>query len=375
MTPASVLGGSPATATAGKSGGTPRSGTGDGDARRDFDTLLKNDAGSAKRVGASDGKPAPATPTADDGRGTGADRPTRGSRETTPPTDGDTASEATASTPSTPDAQDSIDPADTAPWPPFGLAGLALAGVEPQPSVPPPTTTATTTLPGAVVAPAAATGAPTGPLAVPADAGTGPAALLLPVDAEPTPDAELLKTVTDAITAAGDGADAPPTPLLHALNAAAELKTSAPAAPFTGAPTATPHLGGDDFEDAVSARIGWLADQKIGHAHIRITPDDLGPIDVRLHLDGDKVHASFTSAHADVRHALESSLPRLREMLNEQGFQLGNADVGQQQTAQDGKAGDGRSGLAGDDGEPSLADATVSPAQLMRQRGLVDAYA
>jgi flagellar hook-length control protein FliK len=76
-----------------------------------------------------------------------------------------------------------------------------------------------------------------------------------------------------------------------------------------------------------------------------------------------------------VRHALESSLPRLRDLLGEQGFQLGNADVGQQQTAQDGGRGEGRSGMSGDDGEPALADATLSPSQLIRQRGLVDAYA
>ena len=96
---------------------------------------------------------------------------------------------------------------------------------------------------------------------------------------------------------------------------------------------------------------------------------------MRLQLDGDKVHASFTSAHADVRHALESSLPRLRELLGEQGFQLGHADVGQQQTAPDGGRGNAGSGMTGKDGEPSLAETTLSPSQLIRQRGLVDAYA
>ncbi|PTT60307.1 flagellar hook-length control protein FliK, partial [Stenotrophomonas sp. HMWF003] len=142
-------------------------------------------------------------------------------------------------------------------------------------------------------------------------------------------DPALLKAVTDALAGA-DAADAPATPLLHALHAAAELKTGAVTAAFTGSPTATPDVGADDFGDAMSARIGWLADQKIGHAVIRVTPHDLGQIEVRLQIDGDKVHASFSSAHAEVRHALEASLPRLRDMLGEQGFQLGNADVGQQ---------------------------------------------
>jgi flagellar hook-length control protein FliK len=197
----------------------------------------------------------------------------------------------------------------------------------------------------------------------------------LAADAAPADDALLLKTFTDALNAAtNDGPDAPASPLLHALQGMTEAKPVV-ASLFTGSPTATPHLGGEDFDDAVGARVGWLADQKIGHAHIKITPNDLGPIEVRLQLDGDKVHATFTSAHADVRHALESSLPRLRELLGEQGFQLGNADVGQQQTAPDGGRGDGSGGLTGDDGEPALADTTLSPSQLIRQRGLVDAYA
>ena len=197
----------------------------------------------------------------------------------------------------------------------------------------------------------------------------------LTTDAAAADDAPLLKTFTDALTAAtADGPDAPATPLLHALHGMTEAKPVM-ASLFTGSPTATPHLGGEDFDDAVGARVGWLADQKIGHAHIKITPNDLGPIDVRLQLDGDKVHASFTSAHADVRHALESSLPRLRELLGEQGFQLGHADVGQQQTAPDGGRGNAGSGMTGEDGEPSLAETTLSPSQLIRQRGLVDAYA
>ncbi|RRU05614.1 flagellar hook-length control protein FliK, partial [Stenotrophomonas sp. 278] len=185
------------------------------------------------------------------------------------------------------------------------------------------------------------------------------------------------KALADALTAGAADADAPATPFLHALQTAAELKTGAASAPFAGSPTATPHVGGESFDEDISARIGWLADQKIGHATIKVTPHDLGLIEVRLQMDGDKVHASFSSAHADVRHALESTLPRLREMLNDQGFQLGNADVGHQQTAQDGRSGGGgseRGGIGGGD-EPGMVETTISSAQLMRQRGLLDAYA
>ncbi|RBH04943.1 flagellar hook-length control protein FliK, partial [Xanthomonas oryzae pv. oryzae] len=134
-----------------------------------------------------------------------------------------------------------------------------------------------------------------------------------------------------------------------------------------------PDLGSDNFDDAIGARMSWLADQKIGHAHIKVTPNEMGPVEVRLHLDGDKVNASFTAANADTRQALEQSLPRLREMLGQNGFQLGQADVGQQHQHPSGNRNGGNghgNGLTLDDSPP-----VGIPSVVLRQRGLLDAYA
>ncbi|MFL9582008.1 flagellar hook-length control protein FliK [Stenotrophomonas sp. AB1(2024)] len=354
--------------------------------RRDFDALLKTDSGS---------KEAPAKTTADKpttadtgGNAAGDAKRRPASDEATDAAD-PAAAPATAATEKT-TTSEPTDDTDAAPWPPLGLAGLALAGLEPVTvmAAPAPAPAPAASADAAALAKAdpapptlpTATTTPATPALPGATAATdsSPAAIALPLDAEVAEDTPLPKALTDAIANAGGDTDAPTTPLLHALHAAAELKAAATAStPFQGDPTATPHVGGDDFDDAVSARIGWLADQKIGHATIKVTPHDLGQIEVRLQMDGDKVHASFSSAHADVRHALESSIPRLREMLNEQGFQLGNADVGHQQTAQDGKANGGQPGHGtGDgDGDAALVETTISPSQLMRQRGLLDAYA
>lgn len=383
--PPALLGSGAATGTAKTAGNSPRNDTPGGD-RRDFDAMLKGDANTTPKpsdpTGSKPAKPeAGGKPTPDADAAKPGDPGKRPASEES----GEPGSEVTAAAPATPakPGEDTAEDTDAAPWPPLGLAGLALIGLEPAvaPATPPPTaaTGAATDplLAAAAATPATAAAAPAQPAtgAAGTAATTSPAAaIVLPTDAEVTDDSQLLKAVTDAI-AGNDGGDAPATPLLHALHAATELKGTAFSAAFTGSPTATPDVGADDFGDAMSARIGWLADQKIGHAVIRVTPHDLGQVEVRLQIDGDKVHASFSSAHAEVRHALETSLPRLREMLGEQGFQLGNADVGHQHTAQDGKAGGDSTGHGGGDGEPALADITVSPAQLMRQRGLVDAYA
>ncbi|MBA0447480.1 flagellar hook-length control protein FliK [Stenotrophomonas maltophilia] len=278
---------------------------------------------------------------------------------------------------------------EEAPWPPLGLAGLVLAvpaPTDPAAALPALAATATSAdgealpapaaqaagvaLPSAAAAPAAATAEGNAP-------GEADPATLLPLPEAVLPGKRSERGEGSDTLLIGDRATAP---LLHAPSNAAvqDLKAALAAgnAIFNGEPTPKPVLGDDGFDQAIGARLGWLADQKIGHAHIRLSPDDMGPVDVRLQLNGDKVHASFSSPHVDVRQALESSLPRLRELLGEQGFQLAHADVGHQAPGGDGNASaqPGGGGKAGD-GDPSPGDASVSSAQLIRQRGLLDAYA
>jgi flagellar hook-length control protein FliK len=187
--------------------------------------------------------------------------------------------------------------------------------------------------------------------------------------------AALAGTADSKADDAGTGAGADPINLLAMATTAPTSRVLGGSAPFSGSPTATPDLHDAQFDDALGARMSWLAEQKIGHAHIRINPAELGPVEVRLHLNGDQVNASFLSAQPEVRHALENSLPRLREMLGQHGFQLGQADVGQQQQ----QASQGHPFAAGDNGNPDadeLLQGTAGiPAVLLHQRGLLDAYA
>ena len=269
---------------------------------------------------------------------------------------------------------------DVIAWPPAGLAGLILSTAMPAAGSPPAAAVASAAsdvgtppppLPAPALAPALAMANTTG-VATGSDHAVGtdaPQATGLPLDL----DALLQASATDV----GESSDGPPgtIPTLHGIGALQALRAGTEALALRGTePTPTPVFGQDTFDEAVSTRVGWLAEQKIGHAHIRISPDDLGAIDVRLRLDGDKVHASFSSPHVEVRHALENSLPRLREMLGEQGFQLGNADVGQQAQG-DSRPSQGHGGFASViDDDTVLGEATLSSGQI-RQRGILDAYA
>ena len=83
---------------------------------------------------------------------------------------------------------------------------------------------------------------------------------------------------------------------------------------------ANPNAG---YGDDLGSSVVWMAEHRVGHAALQVSPDHLGPIEVRLQIDGARVHAEFFSAQPEVRHALESSLPRLRDLLGQQGLQLG----------------------------------------------------
>ncbi|MGV6485100.1 flagellar hook-length control protein FliK [Stenotrophomonas indicatrix] len=365
--------------TPGGSGNASSARTSSSDSGKDFGQLLQGGSASTGTTGAaatasSPAKPANVPSTSDGNPGRTAPRPSDGE---TAATDAATSPPAAPATSAAADDTDTLANADDAPWPPLGLAGLVLAvptGVDPAPVTPP---TASDPDSGALPLAAPALPAAAVPAAVSASAsaaGDGEASGL------PLPE---LVLGGKALDRADDGDSlqigdrAPPAPLQPPLPAALQdLKAALTSnAVFNGEPTPKPVLGDDGFDQAIGARIGWLADQKIGHAHIRLNPEDLGPVDVRLQMNGDKVHASFSSPHVDVRQALESSLPRLRELLGEQGFQLAHADVGQQHSGDGNPGSQAGGGGRGGDGEPSLGDSTVSASQLIRQRGLLDAYA
>lgn len=65
-------------------------------------------------------------------------------------------------------------------------------------------------------------------------------------------------------------------------------------------------------------------------AELHLNPPHLGPLDVVLNVSGDQATALFASPHASVRIAVEQALPKLREMLADNGITLGNATVSDQ---------------------------------------------
>lgn len=84
------------------------------------------------------------------------------------------------------------------------------------------------------------------------------------------------------------------------------------------------------WSDSLGERVVFMSGNRIQNAEIRLTPAELGPIRVNVSLDDGAAHVTFSAQHATTREAIEAAMPRLREMLAEQGLSLGNANVADQ---------------------------------------------
>ncbi|ODC04151.1 hypothetical protein BFW38_12070 [Terasakiispira papahanaumokuakeensis] len=158
-------------------------------------------------------------------------------------------------------------------------------------------------------------------------------------------------------------------------------RTSVPALPLM---TAQANAAAQSNASALVERIAIMQSRNMKIAEIRLDPPELGALRIRIHMQGDQANISFQSPHAHVRDALEQSMPRLRDMLAEQGMDMGEANVADQQHGERSIAEDMAAAHDGSEGASSSAQESgieldadgVSISVPQRQLvGLVDAYA
>jgi flagellar hook-length control protein FliK len=140
-----------------------------------------------------------------------------------------------------------------------------------------------------------------------------------------------------------------------------------------------PKVGSPAWDGALGQRVVWMATQHQQVAEMRLNPPNLGPLEVRLTISGDQASAQFVSHHPAVREALESALPRLREMLAESGLTLGNVQVGSESFTQGRASDQGANGSARQGIFPASEVSEPSPARAgllaLPSRGMVDTFA
>jgi flagellar hook-length control protein FliK len=129
--------------------------------------------------------------------------------------------------------------------------------------------------------------------------------------------------------------------------------------------------------DSFSERVVWITGQNVHAAEIHIEPPQLGPIEVRVSITNDQANLMFTAPHAVARDAIQTSLPRLQEMLIDSGLTLGNVSVGAH-TPGERQPGyrDGNNASGSGDAVAAIDSAsTQSVSRLQHKLGLVDLFA
>ncbi|WP_417542747.1 flagellar hook-length control protein FliK [Methylophaga thalassica] len=109
--------------------------------------------------------------------------------------------------------------------------------------------------------------------------------------------------------------------------------TSTPSTSAVSLPV-QPNIQSSAWSQVMNSRVIWMAKEGIQQAELKMNPANLGPVEVKLHVQNDQASVTFLAQHSTTRDALEQALPKLRDSFAENGIQLTHAEVGQQQHQQ-----------------------------------------
>lgn len=85
-----------------------------------------------------------------------------------------------------------------------------------------------------------------------------------------------------------------------------------------------------DFTEAVKDKVMLMISQKLQQFDITLDPPELGNMQVRVNLQGEQAAVNFIVQSQQTKDALEQNMHKLRELLAEQGVDVGDANVEQQ---------------------------------------------
>jgi flagellar hook-length control protein FliK len=199
------------------------------------------------------------------------------------------------------------------------------------------------------------------------------------------PAAAASTTLQTAITAAGAAMmpalnEIPAERASHKEAAATDMQAMTTSLPLDASQASNPAahtlrmqspVASSTFAQELSQQVAWLGGQDIKQARIRLHPEELGQLDVKVSVEHGRVDVSFTAQHPAAVTAVQQTLTQLDTMLAGQGLSLGQAQVGQQ-----GQGGAAHGQAAGDVRDIDGGGGEQEVVSLQRVGvGLVDAFA
>ncbi|MEZ9556950.1 flagellar hook-length control protein FliK [Vibrio splendidus] len=86
--------------------------------------------------------------------------------------------------------------------------------------------------------------------------------------------------------------------------------------------------------EQVAEKVQMMMSKNLKNLDIRLDPPELGQMKIRMTMNNDVANVHFTVSNQQARDVIEQTLPRLREMLAQQGLQLADSSVQQQSSGQ-----------------------------------------
>lgn len=158
--------------------------------------------------------------------------------------------------------------------------------------------------------------------------------------------------------------------LASTMGSTSTAQAAAPAA----AQTVHAAVGAPRWADELGSKMVLMSLNGQHEGSLSLTPEHLGPLEVRVSVNQGTANVWFGSQHADTRAALTEALPRLRELFADAGLAMGHAGVSHQAPRQGTREGEVPR-IGGSTGEVASTDVVTTPAMRRVALGLVDTYA
>ncbi len=129
-------------------------------------------------------------------------------------------------------------------------------------------------------------------------------------------------------------------------------------------------------------RVVLMTNNSMQSAEIKLSPAELGPLRIQVQVDDGAANVTFHAQHPITREAIEQAMPRLREMLQDSGLNLNQANVadtgergGRHGDREATGAGGSSNDLEADSHEDVAADAgTMAEMRRTRPDSLLDTF-
>jgi flagellar hook-length control protein FliK len=127
------------------------------------------------------------------------------------------------------------------------------------------------------------------------------------------------------------------------------------------------------FAGEMATHVRVLKSQSGGEVKLNLHPAELGRMSISVSTEGNETRVAFVVETSQARQAVETALPRLRDMLENAGLSLSDSDVSEQRNPQaetaDSRSGSSREETTSPDGKDvsatTVLSVTVDPDRLV----------